>query len=233
MNQPSREVSSPRGQPAPRPDSATRRGMGAVGLAILGGIVAFVGLAPVGGSGWSPLLHILLGLVGAPALDAFIRRLSPERGYVAQLAILLAVGVASAGLGAATARPNPSAAFQRAFGIPPPRGVSNLSARRRWFDGPVFAIRFKADADAIATTVAGRPFTPGEPDLTTTDPADWPTRWRSALSWGIIADPSWKDAPTMTAPRSFQWRSPGKSTVLVWDAATGEGYAQYGEGGTD
>ena len=202
-------------------------------MALFGGVVA--GLAGLGG-GSAPVWHVALGALASWLVDVLVRRRWPRRGVLAQVGVLILVGATSAGLGRVTARPAPATAFERAFGVPPPAGVTGLTAKRRWYDGQITALRFRADATAVAAAVAGRPFRAGEPDMVmeARDEREWAEawqrRWRVTFGLATLADGSFWNVPQMDYPRPYTYHHRGERTVLVWDKFTGEAYAVHSTG---
>ena len=194
-------------------------------LSVLGLIAA--GAAALGtGYGCPWIYFVALGLLGTPFAAFIAWKVFPRRRVLVGFAALAIIALASAAIGARTARPGPRDAFWAAFATPVPPGVTGLTARRQFFDGTITVFRFRASEDAVKSIVAARPLEE-EPRQ-----GPWTERdWDATFKLSRIVDRGWSHAPALQDPRTYRWSGfpSEKQAVLLWDAGTGEAYAEYAE----
>ncbi len=136
-------------------------------------------------------------------------------------------------------RADPEQLFKRAFGVPPPAGVSELEVERHYAGGPgdtVVLIRFLADRATIDKLISHRRFVREKEwvEILWSQRPDPQERWRRVFSDAVdFGGRAWKKGPPISKPFLYRWGGfeySGERTILLWDAQSERGYAVYSLG---
>ena len=208
----------------------------AIGMAILGGLLAVVinGLAGFALARWTR--------------NNLARSHHHRLNYKWQVALLLLLTAGAAVQARCEIAGNNVAFFEMAFGMPPPHGISHLSAAAYYNGGPgdsVCLMTFYADDRTIDMLTRCRHMTAGagsglaEPfqiRLYKRGKISWAELWYDFAYMAIPKNPtSWRRVPIVRNPAIYGWfkdtgKDPIQALSLMWDPATGKAYAIYTSG---
>ena len=124
-------------------------------------------------------------------------------------------------------------AFELAFGLKPPPGVSDLVVERHYEGGPgdyTLLLQFTADPATIEQITSHREFAPYEDLAALWDEVNG--NWSAFVDalHGYAARPGWwQQLKPMRNPDILQWWPQGKArgTLLLWDPQSGTAYAAH------
>jgi hypothetical protein len=182
---------------------------------------------------FATLKAILLGAIIGRIVEAFAgsERLRWWRAHLRLRILVVAV------LGLALAlffRLDQSAAFEAAFGVRPPPGITNLTMERHYFGGPGDAftlIRFHTDSATMEQLLVQAGLKEDQnASWLLAEHADWSTFWKRIFLNlpGRYGGSAWRDVAPIAAPKVYKdERGPSGQVRLLWDPATGQVYALH------
>jgi hypothetical protein len=136
-------------------------------------------------------------------------------------------------------RLNHEEAFESAFGLAPPDGVSLLRIERHYAGGPgdeAVLMEFVAAPPVFEAVIGSRPFE-RVAEAAELYGGDWPSLWRYAFTnYDSFAWWIWRDVQPMVEPALYRWTNikpgpgsgePPQTTTVLWDAESGRAYALF------